>query len=163
MTASLPFSLRGIWLWGTQQAQEEYCYPGSLYEGIELFLDLDALSRQPYPLFQESEVSPEEIMEHLHTHRRLYLASTPPAVQAALDELWQLRDSQELGLIKLLSARLLWEVKAPACGGQSVDPLLHPLPGGHCQGNPGDPVRRSEPEPHGAGVGRAVSSEAKPV
>ena len=96
---------------GTQQAQEEYCYPGSLYEGIELFLDLDALSRQPYPLFQESEVSPEEIMEHLHTHRRLYLASTPPTVQTALDELWQLRDSQELGLIKLLSARLLWEVK----------------------------------------------------
>ena len=96
---------------GTQQAQEEYCYPGSLYEGIELFLDLDTLSRQPCPLFQESEVSPEEIMEHLHTHRRLYLASTPPTVQTALDELWQLRDSHELGLIKLLSARLLWEVK----------------------------------------------------
>jgi len=47
----------------------------------------------------------------MHTHRRLYLAATPPTVQTALDELWQLRDSQELGLIKLLSARLLWEVK----------------------------------------------------
>ena len=104
------FLSQGYMAVGTQQAQEEYCYPGSLYEGIELFLDLDALSRQPYPLFQESEVSPEEIMEHLHTHRRLYLAATPPTVQTALDELWQLRDSQELGLIKLLSARLLWEV-----------------------------------------------------
>ena len=105
------FLSQGYMAVGTQQAQEEYCYPGSLYEGIELFLDLDALSRQPYPLFQESEVSPEEIMEHLHTHRRLYLAATPPTVQTALDELWQLRDSQELGLIKMLSARLLWEVK----------------------------------------------------
>ena len=105
------FLSQGYMAVGTQQAQEEYCYPGSLYEGIELFLDLDALSRQPCPLFQESEVSPEEIMEHLHTHRLLYLASTPPTVQTALDELWQLRDSQELGLIKLLSARLLWEVK----------------------------------------------------
>ena len=105
------FLSQGYMAVGTQQAQEEYCYPGSLYEGIELFLDLDALSRQPCPLFQESEVSPEEIMEHLHTHRRLYLAATPPTVQTALDELWQLRDSQELGLIKLLSARLLWEVK----------------------------------------------------
>lgn len=105
------FLSQGYMAVGTQQVQEEYCYPGSLYEGIELFLDLDALSRQPYPLFQESEVSPEEIMEHLHTHRRLYLASTPPTVQTALEELWQLRDSQELGLIKLLSARLLWEVK----------------------------------------------------
>ena len=59
------FLSQGYMAVGTQQAQEEYCYPGSLYEGIELFLDLDALSRQPYPLFQESEVSPEEIMEHL--------------------------------------------------------------------------------------------------
>ena len=105
------FLSQGYMSVGTQQAQEEYCYPGSLYEGIELFLDLDVLSQQPYPLFQESEVSPDEIMKHLHTHRRLYLASTPPTVQAALDELWQLRDSEEMGLIKLLSARLLWEVK----------------------------------------------------
>ena len=72
------FLSQGYMAVGTQQAQEEHCYPGSLYEGIELFLDLDALSRQPYPLFQESEVSLEEIMEHLHTHRRLYLAATPP-------------------------------------------------------------------------------------
>ena len=64
------FLSQGYMAVGTQQAQEEYCYPGSLYEGIELFLDLDALSRQPYPLFQESEVSPEEIMEHLHQFYR---------------------------------------------------------------------------------------------
>ena len=38
-----------------------------LYEGIELFLDLDLLAHRPYPLFQEGEVSPEGIMEHLHT------------------------------------------------------------------------------------------------
>ena len=36
---------------------------------------------------------PEEIMEHLHTHRRLYLASTPPTVQTALDELPQCREA----------------------------------------------------------------------
>ena len=39
------FLSQGYMAVGTQQAQEEYCYPGSLYEGIELFLDLDALSR----------------------------------------------------------------------------------------------------------------------
>ena len=96
---------------GTQQAQEAYCYPGSPYEGIALFPDLDTLSRPPFPLFQASQATPEGPMDQLHTHRRLYLAATPPTVQTALDELWQLRDSQELGLIKLLSARLLWEVK----------------------------------------------------
>ena len=127
------FLSQGVYGRRDTAGQEEYCYPGSLYEGIELFLDLYALSRQPYPLFQESEVSPEEIMEHLHTHRRLYLASTPPTVQTALEELWQLRDSQELGLIKLLSARLLWEVKRQPVEASPSDPLLHPLPGGHCQ------------------------------
>ena len=40
------FLSQGYMAVGTQQAQEEYCYPGSLYEGIELFLDLDALSRR---------------------------------------------------------------------------------------------------------------------
>ena len=34
------FLSQGYMAVGTQQAQEEYCYPGSLYEGIELFLDL---------------------------------------------------------------------------------------------------------------------------
>ena len=56
------FLSQGYMAVGTQQAQAEYCYPGSLYAGIELFLDLDALSRQPYPLFQEREVSPEGVM-----------------------------------------------------------------------------------------------------
>ena len=36
---------------GTQLAQEEYRYPSGLYEGVELFLDLDMLAHRPYPLF----------------------------------------------------------------------------------------------------------------
>ena len=96
---------------GTQQAQEEYRYPSGLYEGVELFLDLDMLAHRPYPLFQEGEVSPEGIMEHLHTSRRLYLGPTPACVQTLLDDLWQLRDSEEVGLLKLLSAQLLWKVE----------------------------------------------------
>lgn len=96
---------------GTQQAQEEYRYPSGLYEGIELFLDLDLLAHRPYPLFQEGEVSLEGIMEHLHTSRRLYLGPTPACVQTLLDNLWQFRDSEEVGLLKLLSAQLLWKVE----------------------------------------------------
>ena len=102
-------------------------------------------------------------MEHLHTHRRLYLASTPPTVQPALEELWQLRDSQELGLIKLLSARLLWEVKRQPVEASPSIRYFTPLSGGHCQGNPGDLVRRFEPGPHGAGSWQSGFKWAKPV
>ena len=50
-------------------------------------------------------------MEHLHTSRRLYLGPTPACVQTLLDNLWQFRDSEEVGLLKLLSAQLLWKVE----------------------------------------------------
>lgn len=76
-----------------------------------MFLDLDLLAHRPYPLFQEGEVSLEGIMEHLHTSRRLYLGPTPACVQTLLDNLWQFRDSEEVGLLKLLSAQLLWKVE----------------------------------------------------
>ena len=71
MTASSPFSPRGIWLWGHSRPRRSIAIPEVSTRGSSCSLTLDALSRQPYPLFQESEVSPEEIMEHLHTHRRL--------------------------------------------------------------------------------------------
>lgn len=40
---------------GTQQAQEEYRYPSGLYEGVELFLDLDMLAHRPYPCFRRGK------------------------------------------------------------------------------------------------------------
>ena len=117
----LAFLAEGDMAVGTQQVQEEYRYPSGLYEGIELFLDLDTLARHPCPLLQEGEISPEGIMEHLRTGHRLYLGQTPAAVRAVLDELWQLRDGTELGLMKLLSARLLWEVeRQPTVSGHTI-------------------------------------------
>ncbi len=53
-------------------------------------------------------------MEHLHTSRRLYLGPTPARVQTLLDELWQLRDSEEVGLIKLALRPAALEGEAPA-------------------------------------------------
>ena len=76
-----------------------------------MFLDLVLLNHRPDPLFQEGEVSLEGIVEHLHTSRRLYLGPTPACVQTLLDDLWRLRDSEEVGLLKLLSTQLLWKVE----------------------------------------------------
>ena len=96
---------------GTQQAQEEYRYPSGLYEGVELFLDLDMLAHRPYPLFQEGEVS----------QRGSWSTCIPPA-----DSIWDPRlpvyrhcwmtcGSFEIrrkwGLLKLLSTQLLWKVE----------------------------------------------------
>ena len=41
---------------GTQQAKEAYRYPSGVYEGVELFLDLDTLAQEPYCLFQEAGI-----------------------------------------------------------------------------------------------------------
>ena len=79
------FLSQGYMAVGTQQAQEEYCYPGSLYEGIELFLDLDALSGRPYPLFQEGEVSRRSSWSICTPAAACIWPPTPPSVQTTLD------------------------------------------------------------------------------
>ena len=97
---------------GTQQAQEEYRYPSGLYEGIELFLDLDLLAHRPYPLFQEGGGKPGGgSWSTCIPPADCILGPTPACVQTLLDNLWQFRDSEEVGLLKLLSAQLLWKVE----------------------------------------------------
>ena len=98
-------------------------------------------------------------MEHLHTHRRLYLGLYSAHRSDGAGGTVAAAGFPGAGSDQAALRPAALGSEAPACGGQPVDPLLHPLSGGHCQGNPGDLVRRFEPGPHGAGVGRAVSSE----
>ena len=42
------FLSQGVMALGTQQVTEPYRYPSSVYEGVELFLDLDTLEQEPY-------------------------------------------------------------------------------------------------------------------
>ena len=105
------FLSQGIMALGTQQVTEPYRYPSSVYEGVELFLDLDTLEQEPYCLFLESGIDLSALIRHFQAAQKLYLAQTPAAIQGILSELWALRDTEDIWRMKLGSARLLLELE----------------------------------------------------
>ena len=105
------FLSQGIMALGTQQVTEPYRYPSSVYEGVELFLDLDTLEQEPYCLFLEAGIDLATLIRHFQAAQKLYLAQTPAAIQGILSELWALRDTEDVGMIKLNSAQLLLELE----------------------------------------------------
>ena len=105
------FLSQGIMALGTQQVTEPYRYPSSVYEGVELFLDLDTLEQEPYCMFQEAGIDLSALIRHFQAAQKLYLAQTPAAIQGILSELWALRDTEDIWRMKLGSARLLLELE----------------------------------------------------
>lgn len=105
------FLSQGIMALGTQQVTEPYRYPSSVYEGVELFLDLDTLEQEPYCLFLEAGIDLATLIRHFQAAQKLYLAQTPAAIQGILSELWALRDTEDIWRMKLGSARLLLELE----------------------------------------------------
>ena len=104
------FLSQGVMALGTQQVTEPYRYPSSVYEGVELFLDLDTLEQEPYCLFLEAGIDLATLIRHFQAAQKLYLAQAPAAIQGTLSELWALRDTEDIGQMKLNSARLLLEL-----------------------------------------------------
>lgn len=105
------FLSQGVMALGTQQVTEPYRYPSSVYEGVELFLDLDTLEQEPYCLFLEAGIDLATLIRHFQAAQKLYLAQTPAAIQGILSELWALRDTEDIWRMKLGSARLLLELE----------------------------------------------------
>ena len=105
------FLSQGVMALGTQQVTEPYRYPSSVYEGVELFLDLDTLEQEPYCLFLEAGIDLATLIRHFQAAQKLYLAQAPAAIQGILSELWALRDTEDIWRMKLGSARLLLELE----------------------------------------------------
>lgn len=105
------FLSQGVMALGTQQVTEPYRYPSSVYEGVELFLDLDTLEQEPYCLFLDAGIDLATLIRHFQAAQKLYLAQAPAAIQGILSELWALRDTEDIWRMKLGSARLLLELE----------------------------------------------------
>ena len=71
---------------------------------------MDALEQEPYCLFLEAGIDLTALIRHFQAAQNLYLAQTPAAIQGTLSELWALRDTEDIGQMKLNSARLLLEL-----------------------------------------------------
>ena len=90
---------------------KDFYYPGKLYEGIQLYLDLDILDRTDgRNLLSGMGVPPEQIVEVFCGKDGLYLHQMNDALSALVREAWAGKDDPEIGALRYLTVRLLHEL-----------------------------------------------------
>ena len=90
---------------------KDFYYPGKLYEGIQLYLDLDILYRTDgRNLLSGMGVPPEQIAEVFCGKDGLYLHQMNDVLSALVREAWSGKDDPEIGALRYLTVRLLHEL-----------------------------------------------------
>ena len=90
---------------------KDFYYPGRLYEGIQLYLDLDILREaQGRDFLSEMGVSLEQIVEVFCGKDGLYLHQMNDALRTLVANAWAGKDDPEIGALRYLTVRLLHEI-----------------------------------------------------
>ena len=90
---------------------KDFYYPGRLYEGIQLYLDLDILREaQGRDFLSEMGVSLEQIVEVFCGKDGLYLHQMNDALRTLVANAWAGKDDPEIGMLRYLTVRLLHEI-----------------------------------------------------
>lgn len=75
-----------------QYAQNQYQYPNSLYQGIELFMDVDTNSK----ILEELEIDLVSIIQKYCRNEVTYIAPTDSKIESAFQNLWNVKESSLL-------------------------------------------------------------------
>lgn len=90
---------------------KDFYYPGSLYEGIQLYLDLDMVREaNGRDFLSEMGVSLEQIVEVFCGKDGVYLNQMNDALRALVVNAWVGKDEPEIGMLRYLTVRLLHEI-----------------------------------------------------
>lgn len=90
---------------------KDFYYPGKLYEGIQLYLDLDILHQTGgQNLLSGLGVPPEQIAEMFCGKDSLYLHQMNDALSTLAAEAWAGKEEPEIGALRYLTVRLLHEL-----------------------------------------------------
>ena len=90
---------------------KDFYYPGRLYEGIQLYLDLDILREaQGRDFLSEMGIPPEQIVEVFCGKDGLYLHQMNDALRTLVANAWAGKDDPEIGALRYLTVRLLHEI-----------------------------------------------------
>ena len=90
---------------------KDFYYPGRLYEGIQLYLDLDILREaQGRDFLSEMGVPPEQIVEVFCGKEGLYLHQMNDALRTLVANAWAGKYDPEIGALRYLTVRLLHEI-----------------------------------------------------
>lgn len=90
---------------------KDFYYPGSLYEGIQLYLDLDMVREaNGRDFLSEMGVSLEQIVEVFCGKDGVYLNQMNDTLRALVVNAWAGKDEPEIGMLRYLTVRLLHEI-----------------------------------------------------
>lgn len=90
---------------------KDFYYPGRLYEGIQLYLDLDILhDARGRDFLSEMGVPLEQIAEVFCGEDGLYLHQMNDALRVLVTDAWEGKDDPEIGALRYLTVRLLHEI-----------------------------------------------------
>ena len=90
---------------------KDFYYPGRLYEGVQLYLDLDILSQAHGQNFLSGMgIHLEQIIEAFCGSSGLYLHRMNEPLLALVKEAWAGKEEPEPGLLRYLTVRLLHEL-----------------------------------------------------
>lgn len=93
-----------------QQLAKPSFYPTAFYEGVEVFLDLDILWENPYPLFENHGVEISAICVNFRLADTFCRLRLPSAIMELFTRLWTFRSGENTSGMKLQLAEILLEI-----------------------------------------------------
>ena len=92
-------------IWPTK----DFYYPGRLYEGIQIYVDLGRAEETDFlPLLG---IRPAGLAEKFRGNDGVYLHRMGDSVHAVVKKIWEKKEAPELGELRYLTLRLLHEIK----------------------------------------------------
>ena len=95
---------------------KDFYYPGRLYEGVQLYLDLAVLEQaHGQDLLTQMGLPLQPLIETFCGASGLYLHRMSDALFTLVSDAWRTREDAEPGLLRYLTVRLLHELAAMPC------------------------------------------------
>ena len=99
---------------------KDFYYPGRLYEGIQIFIDLDYMKEAKGADFlSQLGIHTEQILETFCKKSGLYLHRMNDPLYELVKEAWKTKEEAEIGQLRYLTVRLLHELTAMPCESES--------------------------------------------
>lgn len=90
-----------------QCAQKQYVYPRRLYEGIEVFLDLETIQKQAPYIKETFQIDIGEIPEKYCSNGKTYIAPCETKTEERLRTIWNLENEQKQSSVFLMRTETL--------------------------------------------------------
>lgn len=90
-----------------QHAQKNYVYPGRIYDGIEIFLDLETIRQQAPYIREVFQLDVSEMPEKYCPNGKTYLAACEARMADRLQTIWELHNKQNPASLFLMKVETL--------------------------------------------------------